>query len=728
MTSAKHPDPSRAHPPVHANRGELRVRTRLPLLVALVVCTCALGGCGGSGRQGVALEIHAGAHCPGGAVTGAYERTSIALRSTPGAGRTQAAGCPYETAATIGRPGEGVFREPEALAIAPSGRVYVADQFSHQVQMFSPAGAFEGQWGSAGAAPGDFGAVGGLAIDSRGDVYLVDSTHNRVEKHDSAGRFIASFGSPGKGVGQFSFGAGSGPDMPPGGGIAVGSSYVYVSDTRNNRIERFALNGTGATVVAGAGSGSGEVLSPEGLALAQSAETLPGAHGRSGAGGASDAAGALYVADNGNDRVEELAGNGRFIARASVFDARPDMFQNPWDVAVHGGSVYVVDNNHGRIVRFSRTLRFTGTFSGSGPYRLSDFVRAVATERGGDVYVADSNADRVDVFTPAGALLRGWGSSVRVAGCCASRAGEIASGQFVAPVDVVAGPGSRLLVAEAFREIVPLYPTGAPQSFRAEIAYDSRWSTGGGVTLGSRFFAPAGLALAPDGTVWVTDRNNDVLRHLSASGQFLGAVGSVGTARGAHESLRLTEPHGVAVDRAGAVVVANTGADRIDRLSPEGRLLAAWSSPTAGLSDESGSETRAGSFQRPLAVAVGAGGNIYVANTGRDRIEELNSAGRLVASWGGPGSAPGLFESPDGIAVDGAGDVFVADGVLDRVQEFGARGKLLAVWGRSGTGLGELGEPTGMTVDCRGDLLVADTGNNRVAIFTGVAPAAPCLP
>src|SRR5262249_51201663 len=152
---------------------------------------------------------------------------------------------------------------------------------------------------------------------------------------------------------------------------------------------------------------------------------------------------------------------GRFIAQAKVFDAAPSSFQNPWDVAVHGGSVYVVDNNHGRVVRFDRRLRFTGSFSGSGPHRLSGFVRAVAPGRRGDVYVADANADRVDVFSSGGALLRGWGSSVEVAGCCASRAGEIAPGQFVAPVDVAAGPAGRLLVAEAFREIVPLYSTGA---------------------------------------------------------------------------------------------------------------------------------------------------------------------------------------------------------------------------------------------------------------------------
>jgi sugar lactone lactonase YvrE len=608
-----------------------------------------------------------------------------------------------------------VFRQPEAVAVGPSGRVYVADQFSHLVQMFSPAGVFEGQWGSGGAGSGEFGAVGGLAIDPRGDVYVVDSTHDRVEKYDAGGRFIASWGSTGTGVGQFDFGAGIGPDMPPGGGIAVGSSHVYVSDSRNNRIERFALNGTGAKVVATAGGGPGEVRGPQGLALAQAGETSKADHGEQGRHGASAAGETLYVADDGNDRVQELTGDGRFVAEARVFKATPSAFQNPWGVAVHGGSVYVVDDNHGRIVRFDRRLRFAGSFTGSGPYRLTDFLRAAATDAAGDVYVADSSADRVDVFTATGRPLRGWGSS------------GIAPGQFVAPVDVAAGPGGRLLVAEAFREIVPLYPAGAPFSYRAEILYDSPWSSGGGVTLGSRFFSPTGLAFAPDGTVWVTDRNNDVLRHLSASGHFLAAVGGTVAARpAARKSPQLTEPHGVAVDPGGAVVVADTGADRIKRLAADGGLLAAWSSPTGGLRGGAGSEAGAGRFRRPLAVAAGPAGKSYVADTGNDRVEELDSGGRLVASWGGTGTAPGRFESPDGIAVDNAGDVYVADGVLDRVQVFTAGGKLLAAWGGAGTGPGELREPIGMSIDCRGNLLVADTGNNRVTIFANVARGDSC--
>src|SRR5262249_40813901 len=179
MTSAKRHKPGPARARVRAGCGGLSISTGLRWVAALLTCACALGGCSDGARREVAVGVHAGAHCPGAALTSAGERRLLALRSGPGARVSPTQRCPYETAATIGRPGEGVFRQPEAVAVAPSGRVYVADQFSHQVQMFSAAGVFEGQWGSAGDGPGEFGAVGGLAIGPHGDVYLVDSTHDR---------------------------------------------------------------------------------------------------------------------------------------------------------------------------------------------------------------------------------------------------------------------------------------------------------------------------------------------------------------------------------------------------------------------------------------------------------------------------------------------------------------------------------------------------------------------
>jgi DNA-binding beta-propeller fold protein YncE len=433
--------------------------------------------------------------------------------------------------------------------------------------------------------------------------------------------------------------------------------------------------------------------------------------------------------------VQELDAQGHFITEAGFFPAGPNRFENPpatapggfvynsgthkfvrrsvpFDVAVHGGLVYVADDNYGAIVTLTRDLRFVGSFSGSGGEHLSHFVRAVATDAAGRVYVTDASANRVVVFDSSGTPLRSWGAS------------GTAAGQFLAPVDVAAGPRGELLVAEPLRgtgEIVPLYSTGTPLSYNAHIAYESLWSRGGGV-VGTRLFSPNGLAFAPDGSVWVSDRNNKVLRHLSADGRFLGAVGAPAGAGPAS----FTEPHGLAVDSGGHVIVADTGADRVSKLTADGRTLAVWSRPGADSSSAAAAALAAHGFRRPLAVAAGPTDTIYVADKGNARVLALDSAGRLIASWGGSGKAPGRFGAPSGIAVDSAGHVFVSDEVLDRIQEFTPGGKLLALWGAGGSSLGELSEPAGMTVDCHGDLLVADTGNNRVQVFTGVAALAPC--
>jgi DNA-binding beta-propeller fold protein YncE len=711
----------------------LRGRRRRPArvcLAALAVGASLLAGCGSSGNPAVVQVSPTGGSCPGGAVT------SLGARMLAGTPRRRAARCPYDLAAGIGKPGEGLFRQPGAVAVGPAGRVYVADQFSHLVQVFSSTGAFEGQWGTGGAGPGQFGGGGGLAVDSLGNVYIVDAGHDRVEKFTAAGRLITHWGGQGTGLGQFRFGGGGGSYQPPGGGIAVGRSYVYVSDTGNNRIVRFTLNGSGARVVVGAGSGRGEVLRPHGLALAPALSDGAGRQPSGARGGAAQAPEVLYVADDGNDRVQELDAQGHFIAEAGFFLAAPNRFENPpaaapggfvynnathefvrrsvpFDVAVHGGLVYVADDNYGAIVKLTRDLRFAGSFSGSGGERLSHFVRAVATDAVGRVYVTDASANRVVVFDSSGTPLHSWGAS------------GTAPGQFLAPVDVAAGPGGELLVAEPHRgtgEIVPLYAAGTPLSYRARIAYKSLWSSGGGVRLGTRFFSPTAVAFAPDGSVWVADRNNKLLRHLSAGGRFLGAVGAPASAGPAS----LTEAHGLAVDSGGGVIVADTGANKVFKLAPDGRALGVWSRPGSASGSSASAARAAHGFHRPLAVAAGARGTIFVANTGNARVVQLDAAGRLIATWGGRGRAPGRFVAPGGIVVDSAGHVFVSDGVLDRIQEFTSGGKLLALWGAGGSSLGELSEPAGMTVDCHGDLLVADTGNNRVQLFTSVAAPAAC--
>jgi DNA-binding beta-propeller fold protein YncE len=577
----------------------------------------------------------------------------------------------------IGRRGEGVLRSPEAIANGSGGRVYVADQFGRTVQVFSPTGHFEGEWGSFGKGQGQFGAVGGLAVDSWGAVYLVDSSNDRVEKFSAEGRFIASWGSSGSAIGRFHFGGGRGPDMPPGGGIAVSGPYVYVADTGNNRIERFALDGSGARVLAGPGTAPGKVMGPRGLAASGNA---------------------VYVTDEGSDRVQELDSRGAFIAQTGLLPATPHSFTNPFDVAVHAGSVYVVDDNEGRIVKLTRHLRYLGVLMGAGSDQLSPYVRAVAVDQGGRVYVTDTGHDRIEVFDARGIPLRTWGTS------------GAASGQFVAPLDVATAPSGRLLVVETQGSRSPMY------LFSPELAYETTWLRGGEAILGRHWFSPSAAAFAPDGTVWVVDRGNDLIRHLSATGAFIGVL--EGEARGA-SAVRpsgFAEPNGVAVDAHGDVLVADTGHDRIQSFSPDGRLLASWRRAGAG----------GRGFRRPLAVALGRNGSVYVVDDGNERIVELGARGRLIAAWGARGAGPGEFELPSGIAVDARGRVFVSDRQSDRIQEFSADGRFLSSWGTEGTGPGELSGPSGITIDCRGDLLVADTQNNRTQAFTHVAAANRC--
>ncbi len=581
-----------------------------------------------------------------------------------------------------------MLRCPEALAFAPDGELFVADQFSHVVQRFSPGGRFLGQWGSFGSGPGQFGAVDGLAVDAAGDVFVLDSTHARVERFTASGRLLGEWGRPGRALGEFDFGPGFGPDKPPGGGLAVGGGFVYVSDSANNRIVRFRLDGSDPVLWGRPGSVPGRFSSPRGLAVA---------------------GGVVYVADEGNHRVQALSLAGRPLYAEGSFGTGPGQFVNPFGVAVHGGRVYVVDDNNNRLVVLTRTLRFVEEWSGVGRFHLS-YIRAAAVDAAGRVFVADTGHERVVAFDPFGRGLLAFGTP------------GTAPGQFVAPLGVATDAAGGLFVVETYGSRSPLYHFGPSLRFLGE------WQRGGGAVIGSHWFGPTAAVVAPDGSLWVTDPRNGLVRHLSSGGAFLGALGvsaapgspPAAAAAGAYGgggsggADALLEPLGVALSPSGAVVyVADTGAGRVVRFTSSGQPLGTFGSVA---------------FVRPVALAVGPGGVVFVADAGRRRVFEFSPAGALLASWGGAGSAPGRFLEPSGVAVDSAGHVFVSDRAAGRVQEFSAHGRLLAAWGAPGGGPGELSAPSGLAVDCRGDVLVADTASNRVAVFAGAAARGVCAP
>jgi DNA-binding beta-propeller fold protein YncE len=584
--------------------------------------------------------------------------------------------CPYAAASIIGQRAEGMLRFPEAVAVDTAGNVYVADQLSYVVQKFTAAGTFETEWGSYGGGHGQFGPIGGIATDSAGNVYVVDSSHNRIEKFDPNGNFITAWGHRGGGLGQFSFGSSQNYTQPPGGGIAVAGNHVYVADSGNNRIERFDLEGGEAMQWGSRGSGAGQFTYPRGVAANENE---------------------VIVSDDDNHRIERFDPNGVFQASVGSYGSGPEQFGFPYGVALDAaGNIYVADDINHRVVKLTAQLTFAGTWGGLGskPGQLG-FPRAIASDPAGDTYVANTANDRIEVFDTNGNFLRTLGSSAR------------GPGQFVAPRGLGVDPSGRLLASDTVGNRINLFAAGTG-------AYAGQWTLAGDYR--SSFNAPAGVAVDPRGSVYVADRGNMRIARLWGDGTYLSELGGPAGRGGA----QLNGAGSVAVAAGPDLTyVADTAHNRVLVYSAGGSLLARWGAGEGNGASGSGP----GDFNHPAAVAVDGAGNAYVADSGNDRIVKLSPDGRVLTIWGSRGTADGRFHSPSGVAVDAAGSVYVVDSENNRVEQFDANGRFLAKWGVRGVGLGAFSQPTAVAVGCEGSVYVADTNNNRIERFDPVSPA-----
>jgi tripartite motif-containing protein 71 len=592
--------------------------------------------------------------------------------------------CPYASAQIIGQRAEGVLRFPEAVALSATGDVYVADQLGYVVQKFSSAGAFETEWGSFGGGHGQFGPIGGLATDAAGNVYVVDSSHNRIEKFDPNGAFITQWGHSGSELGRFSFGSSQDYTKPPGGGIAVAGTYVYVADSGNNRIQRFNLEGGEAVAWGTKGSGPGQFRYPRGVA-ANATEVL--------------------VADDDNHRIEKFDPNGAYQAEAGSQGTGPGQFSFPYGIALDAaGNAYVADDLGHRVVKLTPTLGFAGSWGGYGT-KLSQlaFPRAIASDPAGDTYVANTANDRIEVYNPEGRFLRTLGTSAR------------GPGVLTGPRGLATDPSSGLLVSDTVGSRVELF---APLSD----TYLTQWTVAGGHD--SSFVRPSGIGVDPRGSVYITDEGNERVVQMWGDGTYLSEIGGPANLGGA----QLSGADSVAVSpQSGHTYVADAGHNRVLVYGADGSLLSRW-----GAGGGNGAASSAsGAFNHPSGVAVSPpsqGENVYVADKGNDRIVELSPGGDVVRQWGSRGVGDGRFHAPAGVAVDGNGDVYALDGENNRVQVFDGEGHYVAKWGLRGTGLGAFSQPSAIALDCAGSVYVADTNNNRVERFNPVAPVATgCL-
>jgi DNA-binding beta-propeller fold protein YncE len=174
-------------------------------------------------------------------------------------------------------------------------------------------------------------------------------------------------------------------------------------------------------------------------------------------------------------------------------------------------------------------------------------------------------------------------------------------------------------------------------------------------------------------------------------------------------------PRGLALAPDGSLYIADSDNHRIQHLSPEGDVLHVWGS----FADLLAGAAPGGTFNQPWGVAVGPNGDVYVADTWNHRIQKFSAQGEFLATWGyfGQAEAPEAFWGPRDLTVDNQGRVFVTDTGNKRVVVFDENGGYITQFGGFGLEPGRFDEPVGIYADENGRIYVADTWNQRIQVF-----------
>ena len=273
--------------------------------------------------------------------------------------------------------GDGQFRQPQDVAVAPDGSVYVADSINHRIQKFGSDGTFVTKWGASGSGNGQFSSPFGLAVDSAGNVYVADRNNHRIQKFTPAGSFTGAFGSFGTGDGQF--------NAPV--DVAVdGAGNMYVLEYSNNRVQKLSPSGAFVTKWGSRGTGDGQFELPSHIAV--------------------DPAGDVYVSEPSNNRVQKFSPTGSLITKWGSAGTGDGQFGGVQGIAADAsGNIFAVDFNGRRVQKFTGSGAFLGTFGsiGTGP---GQFTRpdGIAVHPTAGIYVTDGGANSIERFreTPEG--------------------------------------------------------------------------------------------------------------------------------------------------------------------------------------------------------------------------------------------------------------------------------------------------------------------------------------
>jgi len=630
--------------------------------------------------------------------------------------------------------------QAQGLVADSSGNIYVADAADHRVRKITPAGlittvagtgrsGFSGDGGPAAAAL--LNHPYGLALDSSGNLYIADFGNWRVRRVSLDGVIRTV--------------AGGGSTLPtPEGGDAIqaqlrqprnvvldSNGNLYISDfmdhcvykvTPEGVILRFAGTGTPGAGGDGGPAASAQLYSPAGLAV--------------------DRAGALYIADTVNLRIRKVSGGLiSTVPNATGFSALPT------GLAVDSaGDLYVAVSGTRQILKLTlgglRAFAGTGTlgYSGDGgpatSARLTD-PQDLAFDGAGYLYIAD--ARRVRKIAGSGLISTVAGDgNFRLPG----DGGLATAAHLTGPAGLALDASGNLYLTDG-RRVRKLSKAGLISTVAGTETGGT--SADGGPATAASLSSPAGLASDASGNLWIADSSENRVRKVSAAG-VINTVAGGGRSSALEDgvpatSVSLISPKGVALDKDGNLYVADTG-NHLVRKVTGGLVFTVAGKRVRGRGGDGGPAISA-QLDAPTGVCIDSQGNLYIADTDNHSIRKVTPLGVITTVAGGGFGGDGgpatsaRLASPSRLTIDSAGNLYIADTGNNRIRKVTLDGVISTIAGNGTAGYdgdgglalsAQLNSPTDVAVDTSGNIYVADFGNDRIRKLTPVSVVIPPAP
>jgi trimeric autotransporter adhesin len=482
---------------------------------------------------------------------------------------------------------------PHGITIDAAGNLYFSDLgiigrhgiFTSRIRKMTPAGiittvagndavGYRGDGGDARLAL--LNSPEGVTVDSVGNIYIADSDNHCIRKVSSDGIITTIAGSAEWSYSGDDSRAASAELRRPTGIAADAAGNLYIADASDNRIRKVTPD---SVIITAAGNGTSELFS-----------RFSGRLGRDGQDKESsvtvDSGGNLYVADAWHDRIRKVAPDGVITT-----------------IAGDGTTGHEGDGSQVALLRLNNP-------------------RDVTVDSAGNLYFAETDGHRICKITPDGviSIVAGNGDEGFY-----GDGGKATSAPLLGPRGVVVDSGGNLYIADSWADRIRKV---AFDGVISTIAGNGKrgYSGDGKKAVLAKLGRPTGIAVDSAGNLYIADASNNRIRKVNPDGVITTVVGN-GTQGfsgdgGRAIKAKLNFPLGIAADAAGILYIADTGNHRIRKVTPDGIITTVAGDGTVGYSGDGGQAVSA-QLAEPAGIAVDSKGILYIADSGNHRIRKV---------------------------------------------------------------------------------------------------------